>query len=58
MTWTVDEHREEIFQLYHHNGDVRSGHVTLGEDFFSINTTCFREQLVVEDHPDYAWVWE
>ena len=26
--------------------------------FFCGDSYCIREQLVVEDHPEYAWVWE
>jgi len=59
MIWTVDEHEEEILKLYSPNV-VRDGASTVGARsfYYNENFDYFIEQLVVEDHPEYAWVWE
>jgi len=57
MTWTVDEHNEELVMLYRHN-DVRNGLGILGIDVLLPGFFDLYEQVIVEDHPNYAWVWE
>jgi len=58
MTWTIDEHKEGVWRLYHHD-DVGSGLVTVGNiDALGAGLGGLYEQFVVEDHPEYAWVWE
>jgi len=59
MIWTVDEHKEEVLRLYDYKY-LRDGASTVGSRsfYFNENFDYFIEQLIVEYHPDYAWVWE
>jgi len=57
MTWTMHEHEEEHWELYRAI-PVRDLDAVISEDASMPERYCIREQLVVEDHSDFAWVWE
>jgi len=61
MTWTKKEHHTSLMELYY-DDIVRSVVDALGKDyhapFYYLGQEFFAEQLIVEDHPEYAWVWE
>ena len=50
-------HIVERLRLYLHD-DVRHEIVYVNEDLSLDTKICLDEQVIVEDHPDFAWVWE